>query len=195
MEEVPPEIPRHVAELLRDSMREPMGSSHLVDELAEPVLAAVGRIALSATALEDVAYSVCRSVKPRHGPFDNFPIGARIEEALDDLASECPEGPDRTRAETWLAEAKAALGRRNAVLHAVPVAGFGDAAGATPMLDHFPKDKSRPMVRAPLTLDALMPIARRLKAAGEGWIAVAVAPYPSSPLHGGTSAKPPKEWR
>jgi hypothetical protein len=193
--DVPREIPTHVAELLLDSMREPTRSSHLADELAEPVLAEVGRIALSATALEDVAYTVCRSVKPRHGPFDDFPIGARIDEALDDLASECPEGPDRTRAEAWLAEAKAALGERNAVHHSVPVAGFGDAAGVAPMLDHFPKDKNRPMVRTPLTLDALTPIARRLKAAREGWIAVAVAPYPSSPLHGGTPAKPPTEWR
>jgi hypothetical protein len=193
--EVPSEIPTHVAELLRESMDESTRSPHLVDELAEVVLAEVGRLALSAIALEDVAYSVCRSVKPRHGPFDDFPIGARIDEALDDLARECPEGLHRTRAEAWLAEAKAALGERNAVFHSVPVAGFGSAADVAPMLDHFPKDKSRPVVRTPLTLDALTPIALRLRAAREGWIAVAVAPYPSSPLHGGTSAKPPKEWR
>jgi hypothetical protein len=191
---VPGEIPTHVAELL-DSMRESTRSSHLVDDLAEAVLAEVGRISLSAIALEDVTYSVCRAVKPRHGPADDFPIGARIDEALEDLAKECPEGRDRTRAEAWLAEAKAALGERNAVLHSVPVVGFGDAAGLAPMLDHFPKNKSRSMVRIPLTLDGLTPITRRLKAAREGWVAVAVAPYPSSPLHGGTPAKPPKEWR
>lgn len=76
----------------RDSTSSPTLSPHLVDELAEAVLAEVGRIALSAIALEDVAYSVCRSVKPRHGPFDEFPIGARTDEALGDLAEEeCPE--------------------------------------------------------------------------------------------------------
>lgn len=190
--EIPSEIPAHVAALLSDLTSSPTLSPHIVDELAEAVLAEVGRIALSAIALEDVAYSVCRSVKPRHGPFDDFPIGARIDEALGDLAKECPEGADRTRAETWLAEAKAALGERNAVLHSVPVAGFGDSAGVAPMLDHFPKDRSRPMVRTPLTLDALTPITRRLKTAREGWVAVAVAAYPSSPLHGGAPAKPPR---
>ena len=193
--EVPLESSTNVVELPLDSTREPTRSSHLVDELAEPVLAEFGRIALSAIALEDVAYAICRSVKPRHGPFDDFPIGARIDEALDDLARECPEGPDRTRAEGWLTEAKTALGDRNALLHSVPVVGVGDAAGDAPMLDHFPKDKSRPMVRTPLLLDTLTPITRRLKAAREGWVQVALAPYPSSPLNGGTPAMPPKEWR
>jgi hypothetical protein len=158
-------------------------------------LAEVGRIALSAIALEDVAYTVLvREAASR--TLRRLPDrGSHRREALDDLARECPLGPDRTRAEAWLAEAKAALGERNAVLHSVPVAGLGDAAGVAPMLYHFPKNKGRPMVRTPLMLESLTPITRRLKAAREGWVEVAVAPYPSSPLHGGTPAKPPKEWR
>ena len=193
--EVPLESPTTVVALPLDSTREPTRNSHLVDELTEPVLAEVGRIALSAIALEDAAYTVCRFVKPRHGPSDDVPIGARIKEVLDDLARACPEGPERTRAEAWLTEAKTALGERNALLHSVPVVSFGDAAGDTLKLDHFPKDKSRPMVRTPLMLEALTPITRRLKAAREGWREVAVAPYPSSPLHGGKPAKPPTERR
>lgn len=189
----PPEMPARAAELLGPYRARPEASIDFVGSLAVDVLAEIGRIALSAIELEDVVYSVCRSIKPRHGPFDDWPIGKRIAEALEDLAAECPEGPDRSRAESWLGVAKEALAERNSVLHSVPVVGFGPAAGSTALV-HSPKDKSRPTVRTTLSVEFLEPITARMKAARNGWVEVALVAYPSHPTHGGKASLPPKEW-
>lgn len=55
-------------------------------EPLEDVLLELGRLTWAAMALEEVVYSVCRIVKPRHGPYDDHPIGARVDEAVKDLA-------------------------------------------------------------------------------------------------------------
>src|SRR2546421_4229020 len=48
---------------------------------ADDVLLELGRLVWAAMRLEEVVYTVCRSIQPRHGPSDDHPIGARIDEA------------------------------------------------------------------------------------------------------------------
>lgn len=85
----------------------------------DDVLREVGCLAWHALNLEYEANTVCRTVKPRGGQYDDKPIGPRIEEARKDLLL----GRDKEltdRADAWLAEAAGALEERNHVLHSVP---------------------------------------------------------------------------
>ena len=91
----------------------------------------LGRMTWAAMALEEAVYGVCRVVKPRHGPYDDHPIGARIDEAVTDLdAYDDAALQERTR--QWLLAAKAALEARNSVLHSTHVV-FWPLPGTTPV--------------------------------------------------------------
>lgn len=151
-------------------------------DLPDDVLIELGRLTLAALDLEDAIYAVCRFIKPRHGPLDTHPIGPRIDEARADLAT-CPAEPMRDRAEAWLAEAKAAMDDRNAVLHAEAVSfvPWPDTVSIPDVprdwLHLRPRDESKPMVRIPLTTDGLRPLGRRLERATHGWDEIAVYPW------------------
>lgn len=142
----------------------------------------LGRMTWAAMALEEVVYSVCRAVKPRHGPYDDHPIGARIDEAVKDLdAYHDAALQERTR--QWLLEAKAALEARNSVLHSTHVV-FWPLPGTTPIpettgafLAHFPRKDKQTQVQTPLTVQGLSQMRCRLQAAREEWAAVASAVF------------------
>jgi hypothetical protein len=147
----------------------------------DDVLLELGRLTWAAMTLEEVVYSVCRLVKPRHGPYDDHPIGARVDEAIKDLHDLDPDLQDRTR--TWLVEAKAALAARNSVLHSTHVV-FVPLPGTTPIpettgafLAHFPRGGKGDQVQTPLTIGGLEPLRRRLEAARHDWVAVATAVF------------------
>jgi hypothetical protein len=55
------------------------------DAPPDEVLLELGRILWSATTLEGVVYTVCRSIKPQHGLFDDCPISTRIGDPLGDI--------------------------------------------------------------------------------------------------------------
>jgi hypothetical protein len=143
------------------------------DEPGDDVLLELGRVVWAALQLEDVVYAVCRSVRPRHGPSDDHPIGSRIDEALRDLAQR-PDNELRVDAYDWLVAAKAALIERNAVLHSAPYSVVTADDDSDPFLLHLPRDKSGAVVTA-LTVDALSSIRGRIEAARQGWSALAVA--------------------
>jgi hypothetical protein len=148
----------------------PSGTDHPTDA----VLLELGRLVWAAINLEDVVYPLCRSVRPRHGPFDDIPAGTRIKEALEDLQERSPDGL-RDRAGAWLREAKDALEERNAILHGTPeifmrVDGSeGPEEQPPPRLTQFPRNRSRPPVHTDLTVEALGRFRRRLEEAREGW--------------------------
>ena len=155
-------------------------------ELPDAVLIELGRLTMAALDLEDTIYVVCRCIKPRHGPYDDYPIGPRIDEALADLGT-CPDEPMRERAIEWLVEAKAAMEDRNAVLHGEAVT-FVPWPDTTPIPDvprdwlhFFPRDKSKAMVRIPLTVEGLRPIRQRIEAAQTAWTELAVYPWACYP--------------
>lgn len=146
-------------------------------DLPEEVFTELGRMTLAAVRLEDTVYSLCRFIRPRHGPWDDCPISTHIGEALNDLAT-CPADEMRATAEAWLKEALAALAARNSVLHAAVISsvaseaqGHRDAVGQ--WLLHFPRKKTEPPVRTPLTLEGIAPIRRRLERARNGWMGLA----------------------
>jgi hypothetical protein len=144
------------------------------------VLLELGRLIWAAINLEDVVYPVCRAVRPRHGPFDDFPISSRIDEALNDLRDERPEDELRRRANAWLAEARLALEERNQVVHSTPATWvwISTSPDAEPNDDHddgevtlmhLPRNKNRPPVNTPLTTDGLQQTRLRLESARDGW--------------------------
>jgi hypothetical protein len=141
---------------------------------SDDVLLELGRLVWAGINLEDVAYPLCRSVRPRHGPFDDIPIGTRINEALAALQDRQSDAL-RDQAEAWLEEAKEALEERNGVLHGTPETfiwvddGEGSEEPPPPRLTQFPRDRSRPPVHTDFTVEALGRIRGRLKAAREGW--------------------------
>lgn len=147
--------------------------------LPDEVLLELGRLVWAAINLEDVVYTVCRSVEPRHGPFDDTFVSQRIDEALEDLRTR-PDDQLRAMTEAWLAKAKEVLQERNAVLHSTPVTFVPLAPDIIPgVLDpelaHFPKNKNRSPVHTALTIEGLRPIRRRLEAARVGWEELAPA--------------------
>jgi hypothetical protein len=121
-----------------------------IDVLPDEVLLELGRLIWAVINLEDVVYEVCWGIEPRGGPFDDIPIGKRIDMARNDLKSR-PVDALRAKADAWLVQAKDALMARNGVMHAVPVTFMPMAPHITPgsmepMLAHFPKNKERPAV-------------------------------------------------
>jgi hypothetical protein len=145
------------------------------------VLLELGRLTWAAMALEEVVYTVCRVVKPRHGPYDDHPIGARVAEGLRDLHDLDPPLQGTVRA--WLVEAKDSLAARNSVLHSTHVV-FEPLPGTTPIpattgafLAHFPRCGNGTQVQTPLTVAGLAPLCRRLEAARQDWVAVATGVF------------------
>jgi hypothetical protein len=146
--------------------------------LDDDVLIELGRLTIAAVCLEDAVYGVCRSIRPRHGPSDDWPISSRINEASEDLES-CPPSTARAGALAWLAAARDALERRNAVMHAVPVVVMS-IPGTTPLMDapeqwlsHVPRKKDAPVVHIRLTVEGLQPLRLDLERARTGWIDIA----------------------
>jgi hypothetical protein len=147
-------------------------------ELDDATLAELGRVVLAAAYLESVVYVICRIIRPRHGDADDWPIGARIREALDDL-NECPADDRRAAAEAWLVEAAACFELRNAVLHSWPVVFSTELSGiversdesrpAMRGLSHTPRRNPGETITTELTVDGLRPIWQRIDAARVGW--------------------------
>jgi hypothetical protein len=140
---------------------------------ADGVLLELGRLVWAAINLEDVVYPICRSVQPRHGPFDDAPIGARIDEALKDLQNR-PDDELRRRSDAWLVEAKAALAERNHVIHGtlsilIDVFENGPPVEAGRLLTHTPRNDRGGPVHTELSAEALEGIRRRLEQARDGW--------------------------
>ena len=135
----------------------------------DEVLLELGRLVWAALSLEDVAYPFCRCVKPRHGPFDDVPIGTRIDEALKDL-EERPDDELRRRAHAWLVETKAALEDRNHVVHGIPGV-FVRISGDSPpppggiWLTRFSRKGRGDIVNTQAEVASLETIRRRLEAA------------------------------
>lgn len=156
----------------------PLRSAGVIDTPPDDVLLELGRLIWAAINLEDVAYAMCRSIKPRGGPFDDTPVIERIRRAQKDLEA-LPDVDLCHRADRWLQAASEALLERNAVLHAVP-ATFEPLlpeitpGNLDPVLAHFPRDKSRSPVHTHITVAGLQPIRRRLEQARVGWTDLAV---------------------
>ena len=150
------------------------GDPYTAEPLPDDILLELGRLVWAAINLEDVTYPLCRSVQPRFGPFDDVFISRRIDQARKDLKRR-PADDLRKLADAWLVEAKAALEERNGVMHSVPTVYLqADDLDRSPevtgqWLTHFPRDRSRPVVRTPLTIEGLSRIRERLERARLGW--------------------------
>jgi hypothetical protein len=140
------------------------------------VLLELGRLVWAGINLEDAAYAICRSIKPRHGAFDDIGIGKRINESIGDLGDR-PADELRSAAEAWLLEAKASLAERNAVVHGIPgtFVLLSDEGPITsdPMLAHFPRGRKSPTAYTPVTVESLERIRQRLENARKGWAELA----------------------
>jgi hypothetical protein len=156
----------------------------LPDDATNDVLLELGRLVWAALNLEDVVYTVCRSIQPRHGQFDVHPISDRIREALSDLEKR-PDDALRAKAAAWLTEAKAALDERNAVIHSTPVVPFDTSGSAEtfqagdPSLMHFRRNKRNDRVLTPLTVESLQRVRVRLQEARPAWADLAPALWAS----------------
>jgi hypothetical protein len=143
------------------------------DSPSDEVLLELGRLVWAARTLEEDTYTVCRAVEPRGGPFDDDPVGRRIREALTDLKKR-PNDELRATADKWLREARDALEERNGVVHSTHLvwvwAAPGEPTEPSPAdrLVHFPRNRNKPRVETPLTVEALGRIRRRLERAVEG---------------------------
>ena len=131
--------------------------------------------------LEDVTYTVCRAVQPRHGPSDDTPIGTRIDEALTDLKVR-PDDGTRAEANAWLEEAKGALEDRNSVVQSTPITPFiededGSIREFESALMHIPalraQKKGRTITSRAISVEALREVRVRLVSAREGWSGLA----------------------
>lgn len=163
------------------------------------MLRELGRLVLAAIELERTAYSVCRCIRPRHGPLDDAcPIGTRIGEAMSDLDG-CPDEPMKTYALGWLAEARDTLANRNQVLHATPgyYAFMRDGAWHVGEEEHLvsaPKKVGGSGAVTPLTVAGLRPLRERAERALIGWLEIALhtwASYPGSKSWGTPQTPPP----
>lgn len=157
------------------------------DGPSDEVLLELGRLAWVEINLEGDAYYVCRTVRPRGGPFDDTAIGTRISQALRDLIPDRPHDALRVRAQAWLEEAREALLERSAVLHSSPETfiwtGEPEDRPEEPpwRLTYFPRDHSGETVHTDLTIDGLGRVRRRLEAAREGWIDLGSALWQNRP--------------
>jgi len=144
----------------------------------EAALLELGGLVWAAINLEDAVFAVCRSVKPRGGPYDETPIGTRINEARRDLEARS-DATLRLDADAWLAKAAEALQARNAVVHATPVTVVSlsaniDPVVTDPFLAHYPRDRSRAPIHTQLTAASLRTIRRQIERARDGWDAIAL---------------------
>jgi len=137
------------------------------DDLPDEVLIELGRLTWSALHLEALTDAICDNVVGRK-PEDKTLIGPKIRDALQAL-SQWQRGSEVDQVKDWLARARLALEKRNALLHSVPLIVFdgrlrkiGYALGEMPRGD-------RAYYERPMEADELRKVRAELDAAQEGW--------------------------
>jgi hypothetical protein len=152
--------------------------ARVTDEYLPPdeVLLELGRLAWASITLEQLAYTVCRSIK-RIETFNDTPIGTRIEGARKDLATYSDQTL-RLRADIWLQSAAEALQLRNSVFHGTPFTFEPwlpeiNPGNLDPMIGHLSRDRSRSATHTPLTITGISSVHNRLTQAAVGGLDLA----------------------
>jgi hypothetical protein len=143
--------------------------SRMPDDLPVDVLTELGRVTWAAIRLEDYVEDLCSHIDPRdpRRPDGRF-VSQKIGHAKKILAG-WASSPVREAAAAWLERARRAIERRNAILHATPIAWTGPERG-----DHWlglgeTAWRDRPYFERPLTVESLHELRSVLEDAGDGW--------------------------
>lgn len=146
------------------------------DELPVDVLTELGRLTWAAIKLEDYVVDICSRVEPKsfaEDLNDRRPVSGRIRDATKVMADWTDPSP-RAGATAWLERASLALERRNAALHATPVAQIRPGVPKQLALGEMPR-KGRPYAERPLTVESLGELRSVLEDAAAGWLDLAGA--------------------
>jgi hypothetical protein len=145
------------------------------DEFPVDVLTELGRVTWAAIKLEDYVEDVCSRIDPSNDPLtDKRFIGRRIADAKKALAGWAPSAT-RDEAGAWLERAWQAIGRRNAILHAIPITWAGPRPGEQRPGLGEKAWRDRRYFERPLTVESLGEIRSVLEDAATGWPDLALA--------------------
>jgi hypothetical protein len=150
------------------------------DDLPVDVLTELGRVTWAAIRLEDYAEDVCSRVDPRDPRrADGRFVSQKIGDAKKVLVG---WGPSETRdkAETWLERARLAIERRNALLHATPIAWIGPGRGEQRPGLGEKSWRDRPYFERPLTVESLSEVRSVLEDAADRWQDLVIAVWAES---------------
>lgn len=136
-----------------------------MDEPPDSALLRLGRVTWRALLLEDFAAALCASLEPTDPRTERRPISRRITAAETRLQTS-GDFEGRKAALEWLERARAAIERRNAVFHAVPVVAAADLTGH--LLAEMPR-AGRGYALRDLEGDYLDELAGTLESALSGW--------------------------
>lgn len=137
------------------------------------VLAELGRVTWVTIKLEDYAEGICSFIDPANPRTDRRQMGAKIRASKRVLAT----WPDRALADEateWLERARLAMERRNAALHATPMAWIGPGRAKQLFLGEMPRT-DRPYTERPLTVESLAELRSVLEGAAAGWRDLTIA--------------------
>ncbi len=115
--------------------------------------------------LEDYAESMCDVVEPTDPRTERRQITSRITDALR-LLRTWPVSEARDRGVAWLENARSAIDRRNAILHAVPLVDVRDPT--VQYLGQMPR-KGAGYMEHPLTPEHLASLTGVLQGARRNW--------------------------
>jgi hypothetical protein len=136
--------------------------------LPDDVLIELGSVTWAAIVLEDLVDAVCQTVHPTNPRNDRRPIGQKVKDARADLRS-WTTGTHVDRIDDWLAAATAALERRNALFHAVPLVVFdGNDRKVGKAVGEMPRAGSK-YVERHMTVGNLRIVASALETAQTAW--------------------------
>jgi hypothetical protein len=142
------------------------------DVLSADVLLELGRLTFAVLRLEDTAQFMAGVLddRARREP-DKRPIGTKITEALEHLASSAST-PGLELANAWLEGAQSALTLRNQTLHAgvmfwAPLP--GTPSTSPPMLIYTDRDTGETVSTTDLTVEALCEVTSEIDGAERGW--------------------------
>jgi hypothetical protein len=138
------------------------------DELPVDVFTELGRVTWAAIKLEDYTKGVCSTVEPRNPRTDKPQISTWIRGAKRVLGT-WPEGALAREATAWMERARLAIERRNAVLHATPMAWIDPDRRGQLFLAEMPR-RGRPYTERPLTVESLAELRSVLESASAGWL-------------------------
>lgn len=138
------------------------------DELPDEVLIELGRFTWAAILLDDLTDSLCSFIHLANPREDKRSIGQKIKDARRELRT-WHQSPDIDQIDSWLVGAAAALERRNALLHSVPVV-LMDSEGRSVghALAEMPRTGSEYFERH-LTVAGVRQVHDQLHLAQEGW--------------------------
>jgi hypothetical protein len=144
------------------------------DELSVDVFTELGRVTWTAIKLEDYVEGLCSHIDPANPRTDKRQVSTKIRDAQRVLAART-RSATRDEAAEWLEQARHAIERRNAAMHATPIVWIGRKRAEDRLgLGAMPR-KGRPYFGRPLTVESLSELRSVLVNAADGWRDLVIA--------------------